>query len=63
MSDKPASATSDLQARLFDLARRRVVLADLTGRDWLFNALIVTRSVVLCLDYRTEIWIMISGIL
>ena len=36
MSDKPVSATSDLQARLFDLARRREVLADPTGRDWLF---------------------------
>jgi len=38
MSEKPASATSDLQARLFDPARRRVVPEDMTGRDWLFDA-------------------------
>jgi hypothetical protein len=37
MSEKPASATSDLQARTFDPARRRVVLADLTGRDGLID--------------------------
>ena len=37
MSEKPVSATSDLQARLFDPARRRVVHEDLTGRDWLFD--------------------------
>jgi hypothetical protein len=37
MSGKPGSATSDLQARLFDLARRRVVLASLTGRDGLIG--------------------------
>ena len=37
MSGKPAYATSDLQARTLDPARRRVVLADLTGRDWLFD--------------------------
>jgi len=35
MSEKPVSATSDLQARTFDPARRRVVPAGLTGRDWL----------------------------
>lgn len=37
MSEKPDSATSDLQARLFDLARRRVVPTGLTGRDWLLD--------------------------
>jgi hypothetical protein len=37
MSEKPGFATSDHQARLFDLARRRVVLADLTGRDGLIG--------------------------
>jgi hypothetical protein len=37
MSEKPPSATSDLQARTFTPARRRVVLADLTGRDGLFG--------------------------
>jgi hypothetical protein len=37
MSEKPVSATSDLQARPFDPARRRVVPADLTGRDWLVD--------------------------
>jgi len=37
MSEKPVSATSDLQARHFDPARRRAVLAGLTGRDWLLD--------------------------
>ena len=37
MSGKPAYATSDLQARTLDPARRRVVLADLTGRDGLVD--------------------------
>ena len=43
MSEKPDSATSDLQARTFDPARRRVVLADLTGRDRLVDGCIVAR--------------------
>lgn len=37
MSGKSGSTTSDLQARAFDPARRRVVHEDLTGRDWLFD--------------------------
>ena len=37
MSEKPVSATSHLQARHFDPARRRVVAAGLIGRDWLFD--------------------------
>jgi hypothetical protein len=48
MSEKPVSATSDLQTRLFDPARRGWVPADLTGRDWLVDAQIVARSDVLC---------------
>ncbi len=43
MSEKPVSATSDLQARLFDPARRRAVPADLTGSDWLVDGEIVAR--------------------
>jgi len=63
MSGKPDSATSDLQARAFDPARRRAVLADLTGRDGLISVLIVARSVVLCSYHRMEIWVTIFGIL
>ncbi|OGO33494.1 MAG: hypothetical protein A2W35_18310 [Chloroflexi bacterium RBG_16_57_11] len=37
MSEKPVSATSDLQTRLFDPARQRAVLAGLTVRDWLVD--------------------------
>ena len=59
MSDKPASATSDLQARAFDPARRRVVPEDMTGRDWLIDGRILARLVVLCLNYCMEILIMI----
>jgi hypothetical protein len=54
MSEKPASATSDLQARAFNPARRRVVLADLTGRDGLFGELIVARLEVL--SHFTFVW-------
>ena len=40
MSEKPVSATSDLQAPLFDPARRREVPADLAGEiGWLIMKL------------------------
>jgi hypothetical protein len=39
MSEEPGSATSDLQARAFDPAKRRVVLADLTWTDGLMDKL------------------------
>ena len=48
MSEKPVSATSDLQTRLFDPARRRAVPADLTGRDWLVDGEIVARLIASC---------------
>ncbi len=59
MNEKPVCATSDLQTRLFDPARREVVPADLTGRDWLVEGLILARSVVSCFKVCKEIMIMI----
>ncbi len=44
MSEKPASATSEILALTFDPARRKVDLADPTGRDGLFSGYILTRD-------------------
>jgi hypothetical protein len=43
MGDKPVSATSGLQARAFDPARRSVIPANLTGRNWLVDGKILAR--------------------